>query len=136
MPTIDDENCLLVSDFPKCPRCHGITRPNVLMFGDWCWHEQRTAAQERRLAAWRRQVERLLVIKVGAGTAIPTVRLTSESTAGKLIRINPSEPALGGADGVSIATGWRRCAESKRRLCQRESEAAVRREPGRIITVS
>ena len=110
MPTIDDENCLLVSDFPKCPRCHGIARPNVLMFGDWCWHEQRTAAQERRL--------------------------TSESTAGKLIRINPSEPALGGADGVSIATGWRRCAESKRRLCQRESEAAVRREPGRIITVS
>ena len=91
MPTIDDENCLLVSDFPKCPRCHGIARPNVLMFGDWCWHEQRTAAQERRL--------------------------TSESTAGKLIRINPSEPALGGADDAGVETAMAVLADPGSTLC-------------------
>ena len=104
VPEVDDENCLLVSDFPECPRCHGIARPNVLMFGDWGWLEQRTAAQERRLVAWRRQVERLLVIEIGAGTSIPTVRLMSESLADKLIRINPGEPELGRASGVSIAS--------------------------------
>jgi hypothetical protein len=38
----------------------------------------------------------LVVIEIGAGTAIPTVRYTSEraaaSTGGTLIRINPREP--------------------------------------------
>lgn len=104
-PQIDDDACRLVSEFPKCPHCGGMARPNVLMFGDWGWLETRTAAQDARFRQWRRGIERLLVIEIGAGTNIPTVRMTSERLAGQLIRINPREPQLGGASGISLALG-------------------------------
>ncbi|MEI7613747.1 MAG: Sir2 family NAD-dependent protein deacetylase [Betaproteobacteria bacterium] len=104
-PVVDEEKCLLTSDFPRCPKCQGMARPNILMFGDWGWNEQRAAEQDARMRAWLRRVERLLVIEVGAGSAIPTVRMTSESMPGQLIRINPTEPELGRAKGVSIRCG-------------------------------
>lgn len=102
-PEVDEENCLLTSDFPCCPKCKGMARPNILMFGDWGWNDRRAEEQDRRMRAWLRRVERLLVIEVGAGSSIPTVRLTGESVRGRMIRINPTEPELGGAEGVSIA---------------------------------
>jgi len=104
-PEIDEEHCLLTSDFPKCPHCQGMARPNILMFGDWGWLEQRSAEQNRRMSDWLRKVERLLVIEIGAGTNIPTVRLVGESLPARLIRINPSEPELGEGKGISIACG-------------------------------
>ena len=107
LPRLDEENCLLTSDFPVCPHCSSMARPNILMFGDWGWLDQRALVQDRRMQNWLRKVERLLVIEVGAGTNIPTVRMMSESVRGKLIRINPTEPGLGSADGVSIACGGR-----------------------------
>ena len=104
-PQIDEEHCRLTSDFPRCPHCGGMARPNILMFGDWGWLEARSEAQHRRLQNWLRKVERLLVIEIGAGTNIPTVRLMSESVGGRLIRINPDEPELGRAEGVSLPCG-------------------------------
>lgn len=104
-PEIDEEHCLLTSDFPKCQHCQGMARPNILMFGDWGWLEQRSAEQNRRMSDWLRRVERLLVIEIGAGTNIPTVRLLGESLSGQLIRINPGEPDLGEGKGLSIARG-------------------------------
>jgi NAD-dependent SIR2 family protein deacetylase len=104
-PEVDDEHGLLTSDFPRCPRCNGLARPNILMFGDWSWLDRRAVAQGERLQAWLRRVERLLVIEVGAGTAIPTVRRMGESLDALLIRINPTEPELGSGKGVSIARG-------------------------------
>ena len=82
-----------------------MARPNILMFGDWGWLEQRSAEQNRRMSDWLRKVERLLVIEIGAGTNIPTVRLVGESLPARLIRINPSEPELGEGKGISIACG-------------------------------
>ncbi|MBL8394968.1 MAG: NAD-dependent deacetylase [Candidatus Accumulibacter sp.] len=104
-PLIDEEHCLLTSDLPRCPHCRAIARPNILMFGDQGWLAGRTAAQEERLHHWLQQVERLLVIEVGAGTNIPTVRLLGERSRGRLIRINPGEPQLPPGKGVSIAAG-------------------------------
>ena len=104
-PQIDEENCRLTSEFPRCPHCGGIARPNILMFGDWGWLEERSEAQHRRLQSWLRRVGRLLVIEIGAGTNIPTVRMMSESVGGQLIRINPDEPGLGRAEGVSLPCG-------------------------------
>ena len=83
---------------PECPRCGGLARPNVLMFGDWHWLPHRTAAQERRLTAWLEGTagSALVVLELGAGGAVPTVRMTSEhavaNLGGTLIRINPREP--------------------------------------------
>jgi NAD-dependent SIR2 family protein deacetylase len=105
LPEVDQENCLLTSALPVCPYCKGLVRPNILMFGDWGWLEQRTAAQSQRMSAWLEKVGRLLVIEVGAGTNIPTVRLLGESLGCPLIRIDPTESALGQRSGVSIARG-------------------------------
>jgi len=104
-PEIDQEHCLLTSAFPICPRCHDLARPNILMFGDWDWLSARSDSQEQGLHAWLRQVERPLVIEVGAGTNIPTARLLGERVHGPLIRINPTESQLPHGKGVSIAAG-------------------------------
>lgn len=105
VPEVDEESCLLTSEMPLCPRCGGIARPNILMFGDWEWLAERSDAQEGQRQAWLRQVERLLVIEIGAGTDIPTVRLTGERLCGQLIRINPGDPLLPPGKGISIAAG-------------------------------
>ena len=95
---------------PSCPSCGGLARPNVLMFGDWQWIPRRTAEQEARMEAWLREATGpgLVVMEIGAGTAVPTVRMTSEriarSSGGTLVRINPREPQ-GPPGTVSIALG-------------------------------
>ncbi len=84
---------------PKCPECGALARPNILMFGDWKWESRRTDVQSDRLQRWLAMLEaqgaKLAIIEMGAGTAVPTVRRTSEEIAAHfgvpLIRINPRE---------------------------------------------
>ena len=91
---IDLETFRARQPLPACPSCGGLARPNVLMFGDDEWLEQRTGQQHDRYVAWRRSIhgQRLAIIELGAGTHVPTIRLECESAAGTLIRINPREP--------------------------------------------
>ena len=85
------------SDLPECPNCAGMVRPNILMFGDGCWIDSRTSSQYQRLENWMQSIlgSRLVIVEIGAGTAVPTVRLQCEHIArmfsGTLIRINPRE---------------------------------------------
>jgi len=84
---------------PSCPHCGAMARPNILMFGDFGWEYSRTDVQRSRLTAWMDKLERegakLAIVEIGAGTAVPTVRNTSEQIAQRfdvpLIRINPRE---------------------------------------------
>lgn len=111
-----------VPPLPSCPHCGGLARPNVLMFGDWGWIQDRTEAQSNRFTRWLQENigrrRRICIVEVGAGRAVPTVRITSENVAGRLggtlIRINPRDcgvPAgghvsipLGGLDGIRLIT--------------------------------
>ena len=93
-PVIDAENCRLLNEPPHCPACGALARPNILMFGDWGWVERRSALQEQRLTQWLATVRDLVIVEIGAGTAIPSVRHFSENCGGKLIRINPNEPEV------------------------------------------
>jgi len=105
VPEVDDDTCRLTSEPPHCPHCGKLARPNILMFGDWGWIERRTAQQQAQLDAWRRGVKKLVVIELGAGTHIPTVRWFGETLGVPLIRINPTEAEVGGALGVSLEAG-------------------------------
>jgi len=113
---VDPETFRAAPPLPACPSCGAPARPNVLMFGDWGWLPERTEAQERRLGAWIAGLggARLAVVEIGAGTAVPTVRMTSEQLARRpgatLIRINVREPqvprdqigiGLGGLEAIS-----------------------------------
>ncbi len=103
-PEVDEVACLLHSPLPRCARCQALLRPNVLMFGDWGWLGQRTAAQRQRLEAWLGGTRRAVVIEIGAGLHVPTVRWFSENLGEPLIRINPTEPDIPGR-GVSLPLG-------------------------------
>lgn len=104
-PEVDEANCRLRSDPPSCPRCGGLARPNILMFGDDIWLARRSAAQLRRLDTWMAGVRRLTTIELGAGTAIPTVRLFGEQAGGSLIRFNPTKPDVRPGHGEGFAAG-------------------------------
>lgn len=95
---------------PKCRRCGGVARPNILMFGDFSWLPGRTRAQERAFDEFLTDYRgaRMVVLEMGAGTAIPTIRSLGERLAhtgrATLIRINPRE-AQAPAGAISISTG-------------------------------
>lgn len=85
---------------PRCPRCGEPSRPNILMFGDWAWIQDRQQAQAARFRRFLAEVEGapLVVVELGAGTAISTIRSLGEALADRagatLVRINPREPDI------------------------------------------
>lgn len=101
-PDVDDRRCLLRSALPACPRCGEVARPSILMFNDWAWLEERTEMQQARLNAWLSNVRQLVVVEVGAGLAIPTVRNLSERHAPRVIRINPDDSAIDPKTGIGL----------------------------------
>lgn len=104
-PVVDEDQCHLVSPLPACCDCGVLARPNILMFGDWNWQDHRAQTQQSRLNAWLAGVSRPLVIELGAGTNIPTVRRFGEALDVPLIRINPTEPAVVRSRDVSLPMG-------------------------------
>ncbi len=102
-PLVDAENCRLLSPLPECPSCGGLARPNIMMFGDWDFNGLRYQQSESRLHAWFERLTRPVVIEIGAGTAIPSVRHFGEELNCPLIRINTSESQVGLHRDIGIA---------------------------------
>lgn len=100
VPVIDAATMRAAEPLPRCPSCGALARPNILMFGDGSWDGARSDAQERRFARWLQELAgrraRVVVVELGAGTAVPSVRHASESLVrdlgATLVRINPREP--------------------------------------------
>lgn len=61
------------------------------MFEDWSWILNRTMQQQARLARWLQGPKRVIVIEVGAGTAISAMRRKGKSLHTRLVRINLQE---------------------------------------------
>jgi NAD-dependent SIR2 family protein deacetylase len=106
-PLVDVAACRLRSPLPHCPDCGAPARPNILMFNDSAWIAERTDSQFARLRRWRQathQLEhKLVVIELGAGVDIPSVRRMSEQQGVPIVRINPRAPQLGPHAGVAIS---------------------------------
>jgi NAD-dependent SIR2 family protein deacetylase len=109
VPQVDGDACRLLNVAPGCPHCGAMARPNILMFGDWGWNEQRAQIQEARLQALLDKTRRPLVIELGAGTAVPSVRHFGQRVIqrhhGRMIRINPREPLVASPRDVGLAMG-------------------------------
>jgi NAD-dependent SIR2 family protein deacetylase len=108
VPEVDAERCLLMNEPPHCPSCGAVARPNILMFDDGGWVRHRSQRQVDALHAWLRGLggARPLVIEIGAGQHVPTVRMFGEDVAGALVRINPTDAELPpGTRGVALACG-------------------------------
>ena len=106
-----DESSMRAGHIPRCPACGQVSRPNILMFGDRSWLPNRTRLQEQHFDMFlaHHADRRIAVIEMGAGSAIPTIRATSERLGWNLenatvIRINPREPDIQ-APHISIPCG-------------------------------
>ncbi len=107
---IDEATFRAAEPLPECKYCGGLARPNVLMFGDAHWVEDRTRRQTDRYSRWLVDFEpgtRMVAIEFGAGTAVPTVRYEMErqtrGASDTLIRVNPREYVLN--QGISLMAG-------------------------------
>jgi NAD-dependent SIR2 family protein deacetylase len=107
---VDMDTIRATSELPRCHHCGAVSRPAILMFGDWCWNSTRTDKQADRYQQWLDKVgsDEIVVIESGAGTAVPTVRRHCERLARHpnvtLIRINPRE-SHGPSGTVSVPMG-------------------------------
>ena len=107
-PEIDHDNCLLLNAPPTCPRCGGLARPNILMFDDWQWNSDRSDVQRTLLDRWLDSAQAPLVVEIGAGRAIATVRHFSQrmqQRGSPLIRINLHEANIHNPDAIELALG-------------------------------
>ena len=108
---INTDNLLAKEPLPSCPQCGSLARPNILMFSDFAWNSTRTYAQRQRFEIWIEKFKNknLLIIELGAGTNIPTVRLTCEevyqSTGNQFIRVNPRESKCELQNTLSLPIG-------------------------------
>lgn len=105
-----DLDTMRAQHLPRCRQCQGVARPNILMFGDFSWISVRTEAQEQRFHDFllSNNGKNLVIIEIGAGTAVPTIRHLTQQLARKknsrAIRINPREAEICG-ENISIAAG-------------------------------
>jgi len=81
---------------PACKFCGGLARVNALLFSDSYWVSMRSDEQEGNWSKWLSNNigKKIVVIEIGAGLAIPSIRIISEQVVrkgdpdAKLIRIN------------------------------------------------
>jgi NAD-dependent SIR2 family protein deacetylase len=106
-----DETVMRACDpLPRCIECGKVCRPNILMFGDYAWLYNRTLAQNHAFDRFMKNnsARNIVVIEMGAGNAIPTIRNISErigrNKQAAVIRINPREPNIR-APHISMTCG-------------------------------
>ena len=94
-----------VGDLPICPSCASTARPNVLMFNDVGFAPKKYKEQRQRYEEWVDSLPidaKVVVIEVGAGLAVPTVRNEAESMARRLkatlVRINLDDAVINDLD--------------------------------------
>lgn len=109
VPVIDAANCQMISELPRCPHCGRVARPNILMFNDSEWVSVRTDRQDFRYDAWLKRVKSLVVIEIGAGIDIPSVRRLGEALKVPLIRINPRAPEVRNSIDIGLPMGALSC---------------------------
>ena len=128
---VDETFLARLRDEPEwVPRCAGpcggrcCLRPNVMIFGDDMLVDSRLQEQRQSKAAFQTQVEgatvgyrrgitdNLLVLEIGAGVVVPSIRYSAESAAERgcaLVRINPSAAECaetGASERLVVESPW------------------------------
>lgn len=108
-PVVDSSG-MLASELPTCPHCGALARPNIMMFDDWNFCSTPYTKAESKLKHWLKQVSNLVVVELGAGKAISTVRNFGAQLTHlglhkrhKLIRINLRDYSISNDHQVGLA---------------------------------
>ncbi len=103
------EPFVIKGSLPRCRHCGEYARPNILMFSDTHWNAELTNLQTDRFYSWQYAIEklgtRIVVVEIGAGQTIPTIKLQSEFMGCPIIRINPNIGDAKVNDGISLPVG-------------------------------
>lgn len=106
-PVVDEAQCQWLGELPRCAQCGALARPNILMFDDAEWIPDRTDAQQARLEAWLGKTQHPVIIELGAGTHVPSVRNFNEhlvrTHGAKLIRINPRDADVPSKSAIGLS---------------------------------
>ena len=104
-PKTDDLKCEWVERaLPTCPKCRRLARPNILMFNDSFWIKTYTTIGRAWLERWIEQANNFVVLEIGAGTSVPSIRRIGRSFGVPLIRVNPHRSME--CDDKEIAIGY------------------------------
>jgi NAD-dependent SIR2 family protein deacetylase len=107
--SVDIKTGQLISPIPRCPNCGAVLRPNVLMFNDYQWIDTRIKTQLANLHDWLKTLQRPVIIELGAGNSVPTVRQftarVSNQKQAALIRINPREFEVPSRASIGVPMG-------------------------------
>ena len=76
---------------PSCSKCGELARPNVLMFNDWGAIHDRAEDKYEAFEQWFDNVGSPVVIELGAGVTISSVRRYASSLDVPIVRINPKD---------------------------------------------
>jgi NAD-dependent SIR2 family protein deacetylase len=107
---IDHDTMRAEKPLPKCPACGDLSRPNILLFGDFSYLPTRQEGQARRYHSWLADVgfDPIAIVEMGAGVGVPTVRYQSEQLCrakkARLVRINPRDPEVPAGE-ISLPMG-------------------------------
>ena len=121
MPPAQTPQALLDRSFSdnhvRCARCRGPARPAVLMFGEW--GDKDWLDSQAQAGRWKSYLQalgqvvtsrpglRCVLLELGAGLRVPTVRETSEQilelllqggAQAQLVRVNPQHPEADDSD--------------------------------------
>ncbi|ADR19159.1 SIR2 family NAD-dependent protein deacylase [Calditerrivibrio nitroreducens] len=113
-----DIDSMRAKNIPSCKHCNKVARPNILMFGDYSWLSHRSNHQRILFEEFlrRNSDKRIVVIEIGAGTAIPSIRYTGERIISRynafLIRINPREYYTSDENAIGIPSSGLKALES------------------------
>ena len=113
-PQVDETACQWQGELPRCPHCGALARPNILMFDDWHWNPIRSQQQRMLLDLWLDSAPAPLVIELGAGRAVPTVRNFTrrmQQRGSALVRINLREANIHNPDAIELALGAKEALE-------------------------
>lgn len=107
-----DMDALEAQTLPKCKNCAELARPNILMFGDDRFINDRVDEQNRKFRDWRfnNKNKKIVIIEIGVGRAIPTIRSFGDRLSNfekdvTLIRINPREDEVYNEGDIGLALG-------------------------------
>ncbi|MEN8304235.1 MAG: Sir2 family NAD-dependent protein deacetylase [Campylobacterota bacterium] len=107
-----DMDRLESKSLPQCKNCTNLSRPNILMFGDWSFIGGRSDKQASRFHNWMmdNKGKKTVIIEIGAGSAVPTIRsfgdrLSRTEENVTLVRINPREYDVLDEKNIGIASG-------------------------------
>ncbi len=76
---------------PHCSKCGSVMRPLVMMFNDPWFVTTKIDAQASLCLEWMNTKKNIVGIEIGAGLAVPSLRIYGEERTKTLIRINPND---------------------------------------------